>query len=626
MLDALGDGSRGLGLLDLEALEARGADPHPPGRRTLLDAHLLQVRVPAAARRPQGVAPGVAEARLLPARITDFSHDTSPVLGYRSNWGTREAPLARRHLRVSGGDCTRFSSEIRRAGLEGSREAACRERDLGEQGERSEAMAVNAATVVAAAHAALKGQVARINALNVYPVPDGDTGTNMLLTLESMLKETQERTYEGLEEAARAVGRAALMGARGNSGVILSQMIRGACEVLARRDSLDAGTVAAALEGARERAYDSVREPAEGTMLTVIKDAARAAVEASADGDADLAAVMHSATEEAHASVRRTPELLDVLRDAGVVDAGGLGVAVILDGLFAFVTGGEIEESAEDEGGAPDLEAIHAEEEAWGYCTEFIVTGFAGDAREFEERIYSSGKSVLVVADDDLVKVHLHTQDPGGALSYAGRFGRLSGVKVEDMEEQVRSRGEDAAEGELAVVAASRGEGSRKLFEQMGAVVIEGGQGANPSAADFARAVEKTGARAVILLPNNKNIVPTAEQVHELVDAELHVVRTMSIAAGLAAMVGFDAEGVAEEVVEEMREITAGLRCAEVTRTVREARIDGLEVPEGAYIGLLDGELVAVEDGVEDAAIKLVEKMLEGGIDIVTLLTGYGMR
>jgi dihydroxyacetone kinase-like predicted kinase len=235
---------------------------------------------------------------------------------------------------------------------------------------------------------------------------------------------------------------------------------------------------------------------------------------------------------------------------------------------------------------------------------------------------------VLVVADDDLVKVHLHTQDPGGALSYAGRFGRLSGVKVEDMEEQVRSRGEDAAEaaeGELAVVAASRGEGSRKLFEQMGAVVIEGGQGANPSAADFARAVEKTGAQAVILLPNNKNIVPTAEQVHELVDAEVHVVSTMSIAAGLAAMVGFDAEGAAEEVVEEMREITAGLRCAEVTQAVREASIDGREVPEGAYIGLLDGELIAVEDGVEDAAIKLVERMLEGSIDIVTLLRGYGM-
>jgi uncharacterized protein len=490
-------------------------------------------------------------------------------------------------------------------------------------------MAVRVDALVGAAHAALGAQVARINALNVYPVPDGDTGTNMLLTLESIVEETQERTYEGLEEAARAVGRAALMGARGNSGVILSQMIRGACEVLARRDSLDAGTVAAALEGARERAYDSVREPAEGTMLTVIKDAARAAVEASADGDADLAAVMHSATEEAHASVRRTPELLDVLRDAGVVDAGGLGVAVILDGLFAFVTGGEIEEPAEDEGGAPDLEAIHAKEEAWGYCTEFIVTGFAGDAREFEERIYSSGKSVLVVADDDLVKVHLHTQDPGDALSYAGRFGRLSGVKVEDMEAQVRSRGEDAAvagESDLAVVAASRGEGSRKLFEQMGAAVIEGGQGANPSAADFARAVEKTGARVVLLLPNNKNVVPTAEQVHELVDAEVHVVRTMSIAAGLAAMVGFDAEGVPKEVVEEMREITAGLRCAEVTRGVREARIDGLEVPEGAYIGLLDGELVAVEDGVEDAAIKLVEKMLEDGIDIVTLLRGYGMN
>ena len=200
---------------------------------------------------------------------------------------------------------------------------------------------------------------------------------------------------------------------------------------------------------------------------------------------------------------------------------------------------------------------------------------------------------------------------------------------VDDLEALVRSRGVDAAEAgerDLAVVAASRGEGSRKLFEQMGAVVIEGGQGANPSAEDFARAVERTGAGSVILLPNNNNIVPTAEQVHELVDAEVHVVRTISIAAGLVAMVGFDTEGETEEVVEEMREITAGLRCAEVTQAVREARIDGRQVPEGAYIGLLDGELVAVEDGVEDAAIRLVEKMLEGGIDIVTLLRGYGMN
>jgi DAK2 domain fusion protein YloV len=489
--------------------------------------------------------------------------------------------------------------------------------------------AVEMAPLVAAAHAALKAQVARIDALNVYPVPDGDTGTNMLLTIESVLNEASGGTYEGLEAATSAAARAALMGARGNSGVILSQMIRGGCEVLAKRGPLTAEAFVAALEGASERAYASVREPVEGTMLTVVKDAARAAREGLDGRAADLPAVIGASAEEAHASVRRTPELLGVLREAGVVDAGGLGVAVILGGLHAFVTGEEIEAPAEEEGGALDLDAIHAEE-AWGYCTEFIVTGFEGDERAFEQHIYSSGRSVLVVSDDDLVRVHLHTQDPRSALSYAGEFGRLIGVKVDDMEAQVRSRGDgsrdvEEAEKNLAVVAASRGEGSRNLFEQMGAVVIEGGQGENPSAADFARAVESTGARSVILLPNNKNIVPTAEQVHELVAAEVHVVRTMSIAAGHAAMVGFDAEEEPEEVIEEMREITAGLRCAEVTRAVREARIDGREVPEGAYIGLLDGELVAVEDGVEGAAIKLGEKMLEGGVDIVTLLRGYGM-
>ena len=312
-------------------------------------------------------------------------------------------------------------------------------------------MAVTMEPLVAAAHAALEAKVARINALNVYPVPDGDTGTNMLLTLESILKEASDRTYEGLEEATKAGARAALMGARGNSGVILSQMIRGGCEVLGDSDSLSAETVAAALEGACERAYASVRDPVEGTMLTVMRDAARAALEVE---DADIPAVIRAAASEAHASVRRTPELLEVLREAGVVDAGGLGVAVILDGLHAFVTGQEVE-VPEEEGGVPDLEAIHAEEEPWGYCTEFVVTGFSGDAREFEERIHSSGKSVLVVSDEDLVKVHLHTQDPGDALSYGGRFGRLSGVKVDDMEDQVRSRGDSSG-------GACRAEGSRR--------------------------------------------------------------------------------------------------------------------------------------------------------------------
>ena len=486
-------------------------------------------------------------------------------------------------------------------------------------------MAIEMAFVVAAAHAALKAQVARINALNVYPVPDGDTGTNMLLTLESILEEASGKTYESPQAATRAGARAALMGARGNSGVILSQMIRGACEVLAGRTTLTPEAFAAALGGARDRAYASVAQPVEGTMLTVIKDAARAARDAL-DKDTNLPTVAGAAVKEAHASVRRTPELLGVLRDAGVVDAGGLGVAVILDGIYACVTGQQIGAAAEEEGGAPDLDAIHALEEAWGYCTEFVVTGFSGDAREFEDRINSSAKSVLVVADEDLVKVHLHTQDPGAALSYAGAFGRLAGVKVDDMEAQVHARAEDlgvAGEAlrELGVVVASRGEGNRELFERMGAVVIEGGQGSNPSAADFARAVEESRARSVVLLPNNKNIVPTAERVHELVEAEVHVIPTTSIAVGLATMVGFDAEGASEEVVKEMLDIADSLRSAEITRSVRDARVGDREVPEGAYMGLLDGELFAVEGSLEEAALRLAEEML-GEADVVTLVGG----
>lgn len=493
-------------------------------------------------------------------------------------------------------------------------------------------MAIRMALVVTAAHAALKAQVARINALNVYPVPDGDTGTNMLLTLESVLKEASGESYETPEEASKAGARAALMGARGNSGVILSQMIRGAAEVLSKKASLTAESFAAALEGARERAYASMREPVEGTMLTVVKDASEGARKALEKGG-DLPSVIKAAAREAHASVKRTPQLLSVLRDAGVVDAGGLGVAIILDGIHACVTGQkiEVEGEQEQENGAPDLETIHAEEEAWGYCTEFLVSGFSGDEDEFEEHIHAIGKSVLVISDSDLVKVHVHTQDPGEALSYGGRFGRLVGVKVDDMEAQVSERSENSTEkttekedavGNVGVVVASRGDGSKKLFESMGATVIEGGQGANPSAADFAEAVGRTGAGSVVLLPNNKNIVPTAQQVGEIVEADVYVVPTTSLAAGLATMLAFDAEGEAEEVTEEMCEMFAAMRCAEITRAVRDARIDGTEVPQGSYIGLLDGDLAAVEESVEAAADTLSRRILEEGAEVLTLLRG----
>jgi len=490
-------------------------------------------------------------------------------------------------------------------------------------------------TAVGSAHTALAAHASKIDALNVYPVPDGDTGTNMLLTLRSILEKVSAAPGLNGGEAARVVSRAALMGARGNSGVILSQIVRGACEVLGNSCALDAGGISAALVGARERAYATVSEPVEGTMLSVINDAAGAAQTCVERGEKDRLEVLRAAAREAHASVKRTPDLLDVLAEAGVVDAGGLGVAVILDGLVAALGGEELapvdlEEEKPEAGGTRLRETVvHSAEEAWGYCTEFFVDGFSGDETGFEARIHELGKSVLVIPDDDLVKVHLHTQDPGGALTYASVFGRLSGVKVEDMEAQTRARaqGDDRpvpskAVTNIGVVATSRGTGNRELFESMGAVVVEGGQAANPSADELAQAVEAAGAEDVILLPNNKNVVPTAERVGELVEARTHVVPTRSIACGLAAMVGYDPEGEPDEIVEEMREILRGLRCAEVTRAVRDARVDGREVREGAYVGLLDGELLVAEEGIEDAALELVGRMLEEGADVVTLLRG----
>jgi DAK2 domain fusion protein YloV len=489
---------------------------------------------------------------------------------------------------------------------------------------------------VASAHAVLAAHASKIDALNVYPVPDGDTGTNMLLTLRSILEKASATPGLDREEAARVVSRAALMGARGNSGVILSQILRGACDVLGKARALDAEAIAAALAGAKERAYAALSDPVEGTMLSVVKDAADAARSCVERGEVDRLEVLRVAAREAHASVKRTPELLDVLKEAGVVDAGGLGVAVILDGLLAALSGEEpaavdLEEETPRAGGERLRNAMaHSAEEAWGYCTEFFVDGFSGDDKEFEAHIHEIGKSVLVIPDDGLVKVHLHTQDPGEALSYAGGFGRLSGVKVDDMEAQTRARAGDGDSPvsskiitNIGVVAASRGTGNRKLFESMGAVVVEGGQGANPSAEELARAVEATGSEDVILLPNNKNAVPAAERVGELVEARTHVIPTTSMACGLAVMVGFDAdEGEVEEVIQEMREISQGLCCAEVTRAVRDARVEGRQVLEGAYIGLLDGRILASEERIEAVALALIERMIEEGADVVTLLRG----
>jgi len=499
---------------------------------------------------------------------------------------------------------------------------------------------------VAAAHAALEAQADHIDALNVYPVPDGDTGTNMLLTIRSVLREVSAKPGLRGGEAARVVSRAALMGARGNSGVILSQVTRGACEVLGGAGTLAAATVSGALDRARERAYGAMGMPVEGTMLTVIKDAAKGAARAVEGGERDPLKVMRAAAVAAHESVERTPELLGALREAGVVDAGGLGLAVILDGLVAALEGEEpgpvrVLEVSGSAGASVErvperLRAVvaHSAEEAWGYCTEFLVTGFAGDGEEFSRQIHDMGKSVLVIPDDDLVKVHLHTQNPGSALSYAGSFGRLLDVKVDDMEAQTKARADrvgpaDTSEApaedvEVGVVAASQGAGNRALFEAMGAVVVEGGQGRNPSAEELARGVEATGARSVIVLPNNKNVVPVAERLGELVEAKVYVVPTKTVAAGLAVMVGYDAEEEPGEVAEEMCEILAGLRYAEVTVAVRDARVEGCEVSEGDYLGFLDGKLGAVGGTAREVAVALAREILGDGADVVTLLVGEG--
>jgi DAK2 domain fusion protein YloV len=490
-------------------------------------------------------------------------------------------------------------------------------------------------TIVVAAHAALETHAAKIDALNVYPVTDGDTGTNMLLTLRAVLEEVSASPNLSSEVASETVSRAALNGAKGNSGNIFSQMVHGACEALDEARTLNAEAFAAALVRAKEQAYAAVGEPVEGTMLSVIKDAAAAARSCVQRGEQDRLKVLRAAVEEAYASVKRTPELLGVLKEAGVVDAGGLGVAVILDGLWVALSGEELHPELEEVELATDEERLreavaHSAEETWGYCTEFAVNGFYGDEREFRAHISDIGKSVLVNSLGDLVKVHLHTQDPGSALTYAAGFGRLSSVKVDDMEAQTRARAEskDAlapSAVKVGVVVASQGTGNRELFESMGAVVVEGGPGANPNTEDLVQAVKSSGIPAVVLLPNNENVM-AAERVEELVEAEVYVVPTTSIAGGLAAMVGYDAEGEPGEVAGEMREICEGLRCAEVKQAGPDALVEGRKVREGAYLGLVDGKLCVVEASVHAAALALAVEIVGDGADVVTLLRGADLE
>jgi uncharacterized protein len=476
--------------------------------------------------------------------------------------------------------------------------------------------------------AALERNRRRIDDLNVYPVPDGDTGTNLALTGRAIIDDLERSTAADRPAIAREVTRAALMGARGNSGVIFSQVVRGAAETLGAADSIDEQILARAFRAASDAAYRAVRVPVEGTMLSVVREMAEEAEAEAGDGlgVGGLLGVLVRRGEEA---VARTPEQLEVLREAGVVDAGGAGLLEIVRGLAAGVTGQELPEGTvetEELG----LAAIHQELSRYRYCTTFVIEGEELDADAIEVELERLGDSLLVVGDASALKVHVHTDEPGTALSVGTAVGVIDRIEIANMQEQAVERQErlleavpDAPPGTTAVVAVVAGEGNRRLFESLGATqIVEGGQTMNPSTADLVAAIDAAQADEVVVLPNNSNVVLSAEQAADLTEKRVEVVAAESIPAGLAAIVAFDPERGAEENAAEMRAVLEAVATGEVTVASRDVEMNGVSISEGAYLGLADGEPIAGGANFDDVAAAVIERLLAEPRGVLTFLTG----
>jgi fatty acid kinase len=470
--------------------------------------------------------------------------------------------------------------------------------------------------------AALEASRERIDDLNVYPVPDGDTGTNLTLTARGVVEAVDASNAADRQTLAREVTRAALMSARGNSGVILSQIVRGAANALAD-GPLD---LPKAFRGASDEAYAAVRKPVEGTMLTVIRELAEAAEAAPELEPAELLTLLVERGEEA---VGHTREQLDVLREAGVVDAGGAGLVELVRGLAAAASGNAPSVPAE----IPRLtvEAAHQELSQYRYCTTFVVEGANLDAPALEGELERLGDSLLVVGDPSALKVHVHTDDPGAALSLGTRAGVIEGVEIADMHRQTEEREQrllaalPGGSSRSAVVAVVAGNGNRRLFEDLGADrIVEGGQTMNPSTADLLAAVDATAADEVVLLPNNSNVVLSAEQAARVAGKPVQVVPTTSIPAGLAALVAFHNERSAEENAAAMGEALAGVVTGEIALASRDASADGVPVREGEFLALLDGHAVDAGSDFDEVARELVERLLAEPRDVLTLLRGEG--
>jgi DAK2 domain fusion protein YloV len=491
---------------------------------------------------------------------------------------------------------------------------------------------ITAKALLEASAQALRDRREEVDELNVFPVPDGDTGTNMDLTMDAVLAEVAELPEDpSVKEVCHAVTHGSLMGARGNSGVILSQVLRGLCEVFVESDSVDPTVVAAALARAETVCYQAVRKPVEGTMLTIVKDCASVAKRAAEDGF-DLAELLDAVSKEARESVQRTPDLLDVLKEAGVVDAGAYGLALLLEGLVAALEGHEVRPF---EVTAPVLEMAVLPEDDWDddeylYCTEFLILGEGLDRDEVQDFVSGAGGSELVVGQDAVVKVHVHTDDPAEVLRYATGLGEVAEVHINNMRAQTTERSRalrgkipPATEQEYGIVAVSSGDGVGRILESLGVHrLVAGGQTMNPSTAELLDAAESLEASHIIVLPNNKNIVMAAESVDDLAERHVAVVPTTSVPEAFAALLALDEGASLDQNVVEMTRAAEAVRTGEVTWAVKDSSGAHVgEIREGQVIGISEHEIRLVGDDVLDVAVGLVGLMADGA-ETLTVLAG----
>jgi DAK2 domain fusion protein YloV len=489
------------------------------------------------------------------------------------------------------------------------------------------------AELIATAATALKDRRDEVNKLNVFPVPDGDTGTNMSLTMDAVIAEIDRLGPDAtLADVCHAITHGSLMGARGNSGVILSQMLRGLCEALAPLEHIDAQAVADALARSTEVAFQAVRKPVEGTMLTVLRDASEAAAPAVEAGEG-ITGVVEAVVTEAFESVRRTPDLLPVLKEAGVVDAGGYGLAILAEGFSAALGHHEIrsfdvqvrDPSATSVGAGP---ADDWDDQEYLYCTEFLLFGSDLDRVKIEDDLVTFGGSQLVVGSPEQLKIHVHTDDPSRALAYAQTLGEVAEVHINNMRRQTAERARllrsdaSAELKDLGFVAVAAGSGLADILTSLGVdVVVAGGQTMNPSTAELLEAIERVPAKSVIVLPNNRNIIMAANQTIGIAPKPVGVVPTTSVPEAFSAMLSADPTAALEDNLAEMTEAAAAVRTGEVTTAVKDSKGKAGAIKVGQVIGIADHEIEVVGEDVADVALRLLD-VLAGGGETLTLLAG----